>query len=113
MATGAAELLVQYVFDGSITMHDLEVHRRPYHKDCKCALHDLQATFSPNACSQHGTMSFPRKQSSTRSYSLSIAASKHSSPYADFLDKSREDTLKKAVPSRQKLREAKEMHTIN
>ncbi|WCJ30062.1 hypothetical protein M5689_011646 [Euphorbia peplus] len=112
MATGAAELLVQCVFDGSITMHDLEVQRRPYHKDCKCALHDVEATFSPTACSRHGTMSFPRKKSFTLSYSLSIAASKHSSPYTDFLEKSREDTLK-TVSSRQQLREAKEMHTID
>ncbi|WCJ30060.1 hypothetical protein M5689_011644 [Euphorbia peplus] len=90
MATHAAELSVQCVFDGSITMHDLEVQRRPYHKDCKCALHNLQAIIAPNACSQHGTMSFPRKKSSILRRSLSIAVPKHSCPYTDFLDKNRE-----------------------
>ncbi|WCJ30064.1 hypothetical protein M5689_011648 [Euphorbia peplus] len=79
MATRETEVLVQCVFDGSIILPDLEVQRRPYHKDCKCALHNLQATISPNACSQHGTMSFPRKKLSTLSCCLSIAVSMPSS----------------------------------
>ncbi|KDP38618.1 hypothetical protein JCGZ_03971 [Jatropha curcas] len=51
MATGAADIFLQCAFDGS----------RPYHRDCKCALHKLQ-DLCPNACSLHRTMSFPKKQ---------------------------------------------------
>ncbi|WCJ30061.1 hypothetical protein M5689_011645 [Euphorbia peplus] len=94
MAARAADLLVQSVFDGSITMHDLEIQRRPYHKDCNCALHNSQGIIAPTACSQHGTMSFPRKKSSTLSCFWSTAVSEHASRYTDFLDKNRKDTVK-------------------
>ncbi|KDP38617.1 hypothetical protein JCGZ_03970 [Jatropha curcas] len=74
MAAGAAEILLQCLFHGSISMHDLEIQRRPYHRGCKCALHKLDS-LCPNACySLHRTISFPKKQAWT-DCSLSIVAS--------------------------------------
>ncbi|KAJ7957472.1 Zinc finger, SWIM-type [Quillaja saponaria] len=77
MATGAAQMMLQNVFGGSIPMHDLEIERRPYHKNCSCALHKLKGGCS-NAFPLQRNLSFPNKKEWTDS-SMSITASKFSS----------------------------------
>ncbi|EEF38885.1 conserved hypothetical protein [Ricinus communis] len=77
MATGAANLMLQCVFDGSISMHDIEIERRPYHRNCDCALHKFNAV-NLNACSRKRNIKFPTKKTSTHC-SLTLAASKFSS----------------------------------
>ncbi|KAF9680693.1 hypothetical protein SADUNF_Sadunf06G0148100 [Salix dunnii] len=78
MASGAAEMILKCIFSGSISLSDMEIRRRPYHRNCKCALHNLKDICS-DACPQQRSISFPKKQ--VRSdHSLSIAASRLSSP---------------------------------
>ncbi|GMY35712.1 BEL1-like homeodomain protein 8, putative [Fagus crenata] len=69
-------MMLKCVFNGSISMHDMEIERRPYHRNCSCALHKLV-----NVCSnysQHRKISF-RKKKSCSDCTLYIAASKCSS----------------------------------
>ncbi|KAM7477188.1 hypothetical protein LguiB_024431 [Lonicera macranthoides] len=54
-------------------MHDVEIERRPYHRNCSCALHKKDP-FS-GICSQHGKISFPKK-SSWNASSLFVETSK-------------------------------------
>ncbi|RDX90146.1 hypothetical protein CR513_28026, partial [Mucuna pruriens] len=41
MASGACQMMLRCVFEGSISLHDMEIERRPYHKNCGCELHNL------------------------------------------------------------------------
>ena len=81
MASGAAKMVLGCVFNGSLSLHELNIERRPYHKNCSCALHDLKGVCSSNTCSKKNTLSFQKKQvwGSTENHSLSLSASKTSS----------------------------------
>ncbi|BFG39493.1 hypothetical protein CerSpe_257670 [Prunus speciosa] len=46
-------------------MQDMEVERRPYHKNCTCALHKSKGGVCSNACPQKRNISFPKKLSWT------------------------------------------------
>ena len=69
------------VFNGSLSLHELNIERRPYHKNCSCALHDLKGVCSSNTSLKKNILSFQKKQvwSSTENHSLSLSASKASS----------------------------------
>ncbi|GMI97619.1 hypothetical protein HRI_003431200 [Hibiscus trionum] len=61
MAAGAtAETMLRSVLAGSLVMQEFEVERRPYHKNCGCALHNLKGICS-SACSRARNLSFPKK----------------------------------------------------
>ncbi|KAJ8753235.1 hypothetical protein K2173_017844 [Erythroxylum novogranatense] len=60
MAFGAVDMMLQCVFDGSISMHNLGIERRPYHRNCKCELHRSKGTCS-NACPKKRNVSFRKK----------------------------------------------------
>ncbi|KAL5772764.1 hypothetical protein ACOSQ2_012688 [Xanthoceras sorbifolium] len=82
-SSGAADMVLGCVFNGSLLLHDLTIERRPYHKNCSCALHDLKGTCS-NTCLKKNNLSFHKKQvwsssSENHQYSLSLSASKGSS----------------------------------
>ncbi|KAL3824572.1 hypothetical protein ACJIZ3_020601 [Penstemon smallii] len=77
MATGAADIMFRRVFDGSLSMSDMTIEQRPYHRDCKCAMHKLKGKCS-HAGSQHRNVSF-RKKDFRSSNSFSISASTISS----------------------------------
>ncbi|KAG8367526.1 hypothetical protein BUALT_Bualt16G0081000 [Buddleja alternifolia] len=85
MATGAADFMFRCVFDGSLSMSDMNIERRPYHKNCKCALHIVKGECSRTG-SQQRNISFPRKELRT-SHSLSVSASIISSQ-SSYFDKS-------------------------
>ncbi|CAN6540680.1 unnamed protein product [Malus baccata var. baccata] len=51
--------MFQCVFEGSLSMQDTGIERRPYHKNCSCALHSKAGVCS-NACQRN--ISFPKKQ---------------------------------------------------
>jgi len=86
MATGAAEMILKCIFSGSISLNDMEIRRRPYHRNCKCALHRLKDICS-DACPKQRSISFPKKQ--VRSdHPLSIATSRLSSPSSTADDSS-------------------------
>ncbi|CAL9182297.1 unnamed protein product [Musa hybrid cultivar] len=56
MATVAGRALLQCVFDRCIAAFDTEVRRRPYHRNCGCALH--RAGQSPEGLPCNGRVSF-------------------------------------------------------
>lgn len=78
MATNrAAEMMLQCVFNGNLSLHDMHKERRPYHRDCDCALHKLKGTVCSDAyCSQKRNVSFPnnKKKQSWTDCSLSMSA---------------------------------------
>ncbi|TKY73063.1 Cyclophilin peptidyl-prolyl cis-trans isomerase family protein isoform 1 [Spatholobus suberectus] len=62
MAIGASHMMLQCLFGGTISMNDMEVERRPYHKNCGCALHNLKDICS-NVGHKQRHVSFPKKMS--------------------------------------------------
>ncbi|KAL2228774.1 UNVERIFIED_CONTAM: hypothetical protein Sindi_1857100 [Sesamum indicum] len=76
MATGAAVLMFRCVFDGCLQMRDTDMERRPYHRNCKCALHKPKADCPHSAASQQRrNVSFSTKQfTNKRSFSVSASA---------------------------------------
>ncbi|KAI6679206.1 hypothetical protein NL676_033087 [Syzygium grande] len=64
MATVAAsQLLLRCAIHGSLSLNDMEVERRPYHRNCGCALHKVKGHGScPDACPNSRKVSFPRKE---------------------------------------------------
>ncbi|GAA0164202.1 hypothetical protein LIER_39739 [Lithospermum erythrorhizon] len=78
MTAGAAEVLFQCVFHGSLSIKDVNKERRPYHKNCSCALHNEQ----PTICSAHPRLSLPTKKvkKPCHGLALSVSASKFFSP---------------------------------
>ncbi|PSS36136.1 capsid protein [Actinidia chinensis var. chinensis] len=79
MATRAVAVMLQCIFDGSISAYNMEIKRRPYHRNCSCALHKLKLEYT-NACSQNKNISFTKKRSWNET-SLSVDRSNLSSPY--------------------------------
>ncbi|XP_070017026.1 uncharacterized protein [Nicotiana sylvestris] len=78
MATGAAEMMLQCVFDRSLSMLDMDKERRPYHKNCSCALHKQKGE-QPSSCVHTRSISLP-KMPKQKDMTLSIAASQFSFP---------------------------------
>ncbi|PRQ46215.1 hypothetical protein RchiOBHm_Chr2g0086641 [Rosa chinensis] len=58
----ATKMMLQCVLEGSISVHDMEVEHRPYHRNCSCAMHKMKGSCSNDACSHQSNISFPRKQ---------------------------------------------------
>lgn len=56
-----------HVFAGSLSSWESEVQRRPYHRNCGCALHNLKDvcsnTYFSHDCHDQTNISFPKKQS--------------------------------------------------
>ncbi|PIA45667.1 hypothetical protein AQUCO_01600116v1 [Aquilegia coerulea] len=77
METGVAGALLQCVYNGSISVFDTEIERRPYHKNCSCAFHRT-AKNSSNICPHRRKISVPTKQL-WKECSLSIKGSHYSS----------------------------------
>ncbi|RXH74311.1 hypothetical protein DVH24_029032 [Malus domestica] len=78
---GVTAMMFQCVFEGSLSMHDTEIERRPYHKNCSCALHSKSGVCS-NACQRN--LSFPRKQLGTNR-SLCMQATATTSKFSSAL----------------------------
>ena len=94
MASGAVEMMLRCVFDGCLSMQDMEIERRPYHRNCSCQLHKSKGASSINTCPNQRNVSFPMRHSWT-SCSLSMAASNSSSACSfqgDLSNRNREDT---------------------
>ncbi|CAL1414868.1 unnamed protein product [Linum trigynum] len=79
MANAIASMLIQCAFDGcsvSISIHDTVIEKRPYHKNCKCALHKQKGNCSHTRSTQRNVVSFPKK---TGGGSLAMTVSSNSS----------------------------------
>ncbi|CAA3005082.1 Hypothetical predicted protein [Olea europaea subsp. europaea] len=87
MATGAAALMFHHVFDGSLSMYDMDIERRPYHRNCTCALHKQKATCS-NAVSHGRNISFVKKELWNKYSLISVSASTVSSVSSYVADSS-------------------------
>ncbi|KAI3513836.1 hypothetical protein L1887_12033 [Cichorium endivia] len=57
MATGAAAMMLHCVFEGSLSMSEIDKERRPYHKNCSCALHRPKDE-TPTTCFHHTRISY-------------------------------------------------------
>ncbi|PON67138.1 hypothetical protein PanWU01x14_105350 [Parasponia andersonii] len=57
MASGAAEMTMLC----SISMHDMEIERRPYYRKCGCVLENLKGTGFNGCLHDHRSISFPKK----------------------------------------------------
>ncbi|CAK7338517.1 unnamed protein product [Dovyalis caffra] len=83
MATGSADGFFRYVYDGCLSGGDLGIDRRPYHRNCRCALHKSKEN-CPHAMPRCKNVSYPIKRSwSEGSLALMVANSSsscHSSP---------------------------------
>ena len=49
-------------FEGSLSMSEMDKHRRLYHKNCSCALHRPKDE-TPKACNHHTRISYTKNQS--------------------------------------------------
>ncbi|KAL4296048.1 hypothetical protein GQ457_12G024480 [Hibiscus cannabinus] len=75
MATGATAMtMLRCVLEGSLVMHEIEVERRPYHRNCSCALHDLKGVVCSSSCSRARNVSFSKKKTWRNDCSLSTTA---------------------------------------
>ncbi|XAR66806.1 hypothetical protein NMG60_11013148 [Bertholletia excelsa] len=73
MATGAAgDALLRTVFEGCISGSDLAIQRRPYHRNCGCALHKSRGN-CPHS-SIYSKVSYPIRRTWSEG-SLSLMAS--------------------------------------
>ncbi|CAK9135279.1 unnamed protein product [Ilex paraguariensis] len=78
MATGAAgDGLLRGVFEGCISGHDTGIQRRPYHRNCGCALHKSRGHCSH--VSPNRNVSYPIRRAWSESC-LALMASGNSSP---------------------------------
>ncbi|KAK8683028.1 hypothetical protein V6N13_039103 [Hibiscus sabdariffa] len=74
MATGAtAMMMLRCVLEGSLVMHEIEVERRPYHRNCSCALHNLKGVVCSSS-SRARNISFSKKKTWRNDCSLSTTA---------------------------------------
>ncbi|CAN4113142.1 unnamed protein product [Withania somnifera] len=78
MSTGAAAMVLQGVFDGNLSMSDMDMERRPYHKNCSCALHKQKGE-------QKSTCVFPKRQKG-QDMTSSIEAYNYVSPSSSSRD---------------------------
>ncbi|KAB5514558.1 hypothetical protein DKX38_028464 [Salix brachista] len=69
-----------------ISLNDMEIRRRQYHRNCKFALQKLKDICSDD-CPQQRKISFPKKQAQS-DHSLSIATSRLSAPSSTADDSS-------------------------
>ncbi|KAL4571413.1 hypothetical protein LXL04_018172 [Taraxacum kok-saghyz] len=62
MATRAASMMFHCVVEGSLSMSEVDKERRPYNKNCSCALHRPEDE-TPRTCFHHTTISYAKKPS--------------------------------------------------
>ncbi|KAF5180033.1 hypothetical protein FRX31_030377 [Thalictrum thalictroides] len=90
MESKVAGALLHCVYDGSISMFDMEIERRPYHKNCTCALHKSNKNCS-NLCPQRRKTSVLIKQL-WKECSLSMDGNLYSKNASSSVASSRVDT---------------------
>uniref|UniRef100_A0A6N2MQL3 Uncharacterized protein n=1 Tax=Salix viminalis TaxID=40686 RepID=A0A6N2MQL3_SALVM len=79
MATGAADGFFRYVHDGCLAGGEVGFDRRPYHRNCRCALHNSKENCS-HTMSRYKNVSYPIKRCwSEGNLALMVANSSSSS----------------------------------
>lgn len=69
-----ADALFRSVYHGCIAGCDAEIDRRPYHKNCGCALHDRDNRRCSRAMSKHNTVSYPIRRAWSEGSLATVAA---------------------------------------
>ncbi|KAJ1436965.1 hypothetical protein SESBI_03800 [Sesbania bispinosa] len=82
MASGAAaDGLFRPIYEGCISGYDHGVERRPYHRNCGCALHSKSKKSCTHKLPRYNNVSYPMRRAwSEGSLVMAAAASAHSSP---------------------------------
>ncbi|KAL4319266.1 hypothetical protein GQ457_18G003970 [Hibiscus cannabinus] len=81
MATGAAEGIILSLYEGCLSGCNNNIERRPYHRNCQCALHDKSHGNCPHAFAKSKSISYPlRRAWSEGCLAVSAASSPCSSP---------------------------------
>ncbi|XP_022730352.1 uncharacterized protein LOC111285272 [Durio zibethinus] len=80
MATGATDGLFRSLYEGSISSCDIGMERRPYHRNCRCALHDKSRGNCSRAFPKCKNVSYPMRRSWSEGCLAMAAAYCHSSP---------------------------------
>ncbi|KAJ6382279.1 hypothetical protein OIU77_030847 [Salix suchowensis] len=79
MATGAADGFFRYVHDGCLSGGEVGFDRRPYHRNCRCALHNSKENCS-HTMSRYKNVLYPIKRCwSEGNLALMVANSSSSS----------------------------------
>ncbi|XP_020578726.1 uncharacterized protein LOC110023580 [Phalaenopsis equestris] len=65
----------QGMWEGSIASFEGEIRRRPYHRNCKCALHRSRAVPADAPCSSHFFVTYPIRRRSSSWHSLTSCSS--------------------------------------
>ncbi|KAG6527946.1 uncharacterized protein LOC122043710 [Zingiber officinale] len=76
MAAGAAVGFLRRIFEGCISASFSGIDRRPYHRDCKCALHCRRPR---QRCSPPSAVSYPVHHRRCHGHGLRLATSSLSS----------------------------------
>ncbi|GMI89184.1 hypothetical protein HRI_002587700 [Hibiscus trionum] len=83
MATGATEGLLVWLYEGCISVRDTTIERRPYHRNCRCALHDKSRGNCPHAFAKSKNVSYPvRTRSAWGEGCLAMSAAFSPAPLA-------------------------------
>lgn len=98
MATIATGMMLRCVFDGSWSMNNFEIELRPYHRDCKCALHKSKGSKCSNSCPGNNIISFPKKDLWELDRSLLMIKAPHFSSQSSSLSESRRRNDVNSVP---------------
>uniref|UniRef100_A0A7N0RG00 Uncharacterized protein n=1 Tax=Kalanchoe fedtschenkoi TaxID=63787 RepID=A0A7N0RG00_KALFE len=61
MAALGTQIMLQRVSHGCLSMQDTETDRRPYHRNCSCALHKPNTLYSKSRSQQKNSL-FLKKQ---------------------------------------------------
>ncbi|KAK9149541.1 hypothetical protein Scep_008298 [Stephania cephalantha] len=79
MATVAADSLLGCIFEGCIAGSDNDIERRPYHRNCGCAMHKSRGSCCKSS-PKNQQVSFPMRRARSESCLVAVAASNQSSP---------------------------------
>ncbi|KZV29619.1 hypothetical protein F511_00897 [Dorcoceras hygrometricum] len=60
MNTIADDIILQCFHGGDVSVHQMEKERRPYHRNCSCALHKSEDANS-RACPHHKSVTIKKK----------------------------------------------------
>uniref|UniRef100_A0A1S3B9X6 SWIM-type domain-containing protein n=1 Tax=Cucumis melo TaxID=3656 RepID=A0A1S3B9X6_CUCME len=70
-----ADAFLRCVYHGCIAGPDAGIDRRPYHKNCSCALHDRDNRRCSHSLSKHKSVSYPIRRAWSEGCLAMVAAS--------------------------------------
>ncbi|KAJ7957471.1 Zinc finger, SWIM-type [Quillaja saponaria] len=80
MATGAADGILRCVYEGCISGYDTGIQRRPYHRNCSCALHSKSRKNCTHGSPRCNNVTYPIRRAWSEGCLALMASSVNSSP---------------------------------